>query len=432
MWVVLALAWPRVVLSQSIAQSNARSNGLARVDPSVPRVDALTLEAAEVLLQLRNHELQAARRAVDAARADVITAGARPNPNLTLGVSSINPQQGFAVSSRPKSARIDQLIERGNKRELRISSANYVVNATTADLSDTLRQQRLTLIDAYYDLALAQDRTVITAENIELFKRSLAAANQRLKAGDVAAADVTRLQVDALRAQNDARQAEADRIRAQIALAYVIGVEADADRLRAVESWPSVVATERLSVDEIVEQRPDVRAARARIEAAQSNRELARAQRTRDVSVGAQYDRVPSSETNSLGAGTTIGISVTVPLFVRYYFEGEIARAEADYSTALDAAERVRALARAELARAYAELIASTERLRRFDEGLLVEAKRSADYTEFAYKNGAIGVIDLLDARRVLRATQLEAAQARADYAKALAVWRAGVGFLEQ
>ena len=45
---------------------------------------------------------------------------------------------------------------------------------------------------------------------------------------------------------------------------------------------------------------------------------------------------------------------------------------------------------------------------------------------EFAYKNGAIGVMDLLDARRTLRAIQIDAATAQADYAKALAAWQLG------
>jgi outer membrane protein TolC len=55
-------------------------------------VESLTLEQAERPMQQRNRELQAARRAVEAARANTTIAGARPNPTLSLGVGSINPQ----------------------------------------------------------------------------------------------------------------------------------------------------------------------------------------------------------------------------------------------------------------------------------------------------------------------------------------------------
>ncbi|MDQ2987915.1 MAG: TolC family protein, partial [Pseudomonadota bacterium] len=52
---------------------------------------------------------------------------------------------------------------------------------------------------------------------------------------------------------------------------------------------------------------------------------------------------------------------------------------------------------------------------------LLPASARSADAAEYAFRNGAAGVMDVLDARRTRRATLLEAAAARADYAKALA-----------
>jgi cobalt-zinc-cadmium efflux system outer membrane protein len=52
--------------------------------------------------------------------------------------------------------------------------------------------------------------------------------------------------------------------------------------------------------------------------------------------------------------------------------------------------------------RARAEAAAAAQRLRRYGETLLPEARKSAEFGEFAYRNGAIGVMDLLDARRTL------------------------------
>lgn len=63
--------------------------------------------------------------------------------------------------------------------------------------------------------------------------------------------------------------------------------------------------------------------------------------------------------------------------------------------------------------------------MRRYGDALLKEAQRAADASEYAYKRGAVGVTDLLDARRTLYATRLDAASANADYAKALAAWQA-------
>jgi cobalt-zinc-cadmium efflux system outer membrane protein len=162
-------------------------------------------------------------------------------------------------------------------------------------------------------------------------------------------------------------------------------------------------------------------AARSRVEAAEKLRDLARAQRTRDVTIGAQYERwVPGSAPTS-----SFGLGVSVPLFTGYDFSGDIQKAEVDRYAALDALARTRAVARNELARAAADLNAAAERVERFEGSLLGAANRSAEASEFAFSRGAISVLEVLDARRTMRAVRLEALGARADYAKALAAWRA-------
>ena len=410
---------------------------LAQAQAQAPDLARLSLSEADALLVQKNRELQAARRAGEAAQAATLTAGARPNPNLSLGVGSVNPQVGIGSGGlRDKiidsSIRIDQLVERGNKRELRVSTAKKLEAASGEDLSDVLRQQRLALRAGYYDLMLAQDKVAISADTAELYQRSLQAADLRLKAGDISGSDVARIRVDALRAQNDARASEAERKRAQITLSYLIGAEQRADEIKATDPWPAMQKTAATDLDALIERRPDVRAAQARIEAAGVARDLAKSLRTRDLTLGAQFDHYPVNPgyaaTSGAGTGNTWGVFVSVPLFTQYYFEGEIAQAESAYNSATDNLERTRAVARAEIARALSDVIAAAERLARFQDSMLAEARKSADSAEFAYKNGAIGVMDLLDARRTLRAIQLDAAAAQADHAKALAAWQSGLG----
>jgi len=422
--IILLLTWGALAHVQ--AQAQVQTPDLAR----------LSLAEADALLLQKNRELQAARRAIEAAQAATLTAGARPNPNLSLGVGSVNPQVGIGGGGlRDKivdsSIRVDQLVERGNKRELRVSTAEKLEVASAEDLADTLRQQRLVLRGSYYDLLLAQDKVAISAGTAELYQRSLQAADLRLKAGDIAGSDVARIRVDALRAQNDALAAEADRRRAQLALAYLIGAEQQADALKAADAWPAPQALAKADIDALIERRPDVRAARARIEAAGAARDLAKSLRTRDLTLGAQFDHYPVNplyaSTSGAGTGNTWGVFVSAPLFTRYYFEGEIAQAESAYNSATDNLERARAVARGEITKALSDVSAAAERLARFQDSMLAEAKKAADSAEFAYKNGAIGVMDLLDARRTLRAIELDAALAQADHAKALAAWQSGL-----
>jgi cobalt-zinc-cadmium efflux system outer membrane protein len=149
-------------------------------------------------------------------------------------------------------------------------------------------------------------------------------------------------------------------------------------------------------------------------------RDLARSQRTRDLTLGAQYEHYPGSiPTNSIGFG------VSFPLFLGNDFSGDIEKAEVERNAALDALDRARAVALTEIRRTETDLATAVERLERYETTLLRAARRTADAAEFSFQRGASSVLEVLDARRTLRAVQLEALAARADHAKALAAWRA-------
>jgi cobalt-zinc-cadmium efflux system outer membrane protein len=389
----------------------------------------LSLAEAERMLAERGRELIAARRLLEAAGAQREVAAARPNATLSLNSSSIsnNPGTGPGPANQWRMdsiLRIDQPFERGGKRELRMDAAEGLERAARGDTLDVLRTQLAQLRGAYFDLKQAEAKVSVLGENSQLFGRTLAAAQARLKAGDLAAADVARVQVDYERAQNEARASLAELSRARIALAYMIGEDRSAAELRAADPWPERQRPSAADVERAIEQyadtRPDVAAARARLAAAEKLRDLAKSQQTRDVTIGAQYEHFPGNlPFNSVGFG------VSVPLFTGNDFSGDIRRTEVERYAALDALERARAIAGNDIRRAAADLASAADRLERYDASLLEAAQRSAQAAEFAFQRGAISVLEVLDARRTLRAVQLEALAARTDHAKALAAWRA-------
>jgi cobalt-zinc-cadmium efflux system outer membrane protein len=391
-------------------------------------VEQLTLRQAEALFENRNRELRLAQRTVEGAEADAVSAAARPNPGLSIGTSQISPSQGVGSGS-PWNKHTDtviglsQLIERGNKRELRTGVAAANASASRSDRNEVERQQRYVLYSAYYDLLLAQEKQAISAETTAAYQKTRDASQVRLNAGDIAATDVARISIDMLRAQNDARVARAELTRAQLTLAYLIGAEREAATIRAVDSWPAIeVPSKPADIEKIIEARADVQAARARLAAAERGRELARTLRTRDVTVGVQYERFPGDVSSN-----SYGFFVSVPLFTNYYYDGEIRKAEAEFGAAQDGLERTQALALAEISRSRSDLESAAERVRRSHDSVLAAADKAAASAEFAYSRGAIGVMDLLDARRQLYAVRLETATVQSDYSKALAAWRASI-----
>jgi cobalt-zinc-cadmium efflux system outer membrane protein len=398
-------------------------------------LDHLTLPQAEQLFSSYSRELLAAKRSVQSAEADTLIAGQRPNPVLSLGVSSLNLNRGQGNMNQNgnnglwdktfnSTVQVSQLYERGNKRELRTSVAENAVIASEFDLKDTYRKQGLAMVNAYYDLKLAQDTVQIQRLNVELYEKTLQAAEFRLKAGDVASADVARIRVDALRGKNDLRQAEATLQKAQALLAYLIGKDQQAASLYVADPWPVLNADSAVQESEAwLTQRSDVQAADARMQQAQQARKLAESLKTRDLTWSLAYQHFPGQEPGS--GPDTVGASVSIPLFINYQYEGEAARAEVDFNSATDAKEQVRAAALAEMRSAKADLEAAIDKNRRFDQSILAEAQKASDAAEFAYQHGAMDVMDLLDARRILRALQLESASVKADYAKSWSAWLA-------
>lgn len=382
----------------------------------------LTLAETETLWQEHNRELQLARTAVAGAEADLLTAGQLPNPQVSLNITQISPWSGYGAGpwkdkKMDNVLRLDQLIERGGKRDLRVKGADARLDASRFDLDDTGRQQLLSLRQTYFDLRLAQEKHRLAGELAANYDKSLDSGRLRLKAGDISQVELARLQIDKSRADNEARQTQAELEQAQVALAYLIGRERDAAQLVAADNWPPLGDNPLKRSD--LEQRPDIAAARLRVTAAEAARDLAKAQKTRDVTLGIQYEHNMQNEpTNSYGFG------VSVPLFIFHEYEGDIARAEADLTAARLLYERTLAQAVGSSDQAASALRSAEERLRRLETGLLADAERVAKAAELAYSRGAMNLMDLLDARRTLRQIQIETATAHADHAKALAAWR--------
>jgi outer membrane protein, heavy metal efflux system len=415
-------------------QKNRGFQSAQRMMEMAPTQEMLTLKQAERLFAERSRELLLAQMAVQAAEADSISAAAQPNPNLFMSATQIGNlyPPGYDYSRLDRRADIivglNRTFERGGKRELRMAVAESNKRASRHDLSDVQRAQMVVLHSAYYDLVLAQEKVRIAGLTSASFRRTIDAAAMRLKAGDIAPSDLARIQVDALRAENDARTARAEREKAQTALAYLTGLEA---RARAIEAADGQLAIENiafgLDLEETLNNRPDVTAAQARVRAAEEKRNLALASRTRDITGSVQFEHVAWNPLANPTAVNTVGFGVSIPLFTNYYFEGEIRRAEVELDAARANLEKVKALALGDIESSRADLESAIDRVRRFDGELLKEAQKAADAAEFAYSNGAIGVMDLLDSRRQLYLTRLEASAAHADYAKSIAAWRAAI-----
>lgn len=378
-----------------------------------------------------NLDVVLARRTLAGAQADITSADRAPFPALSASVSQIDLQNGNGSGNLlhertvDKSVGLDWTWERGNKRELRTRAAQRAADAVQADLDETSIQQKVFALTGFYDLLAAQER-VAEVTQIERSAAELARiAARRLQAGDLSAQETARTEIEAQRARSDLRLAELEQLRAALLLWQLTSLGGAPGQLQARPDWPALPGGSLNAVaalDELIEARADVRAARARVQATQAALDNSSAQKKSDITWGVSYDHYPGTST------ALVALRMSMPLQWGYGYEGEIGRASAQLAQAQDALEKTRRLARLELQRLQHELQSTAARTEAYEAEILPRARRVAEGAELAYRKGALSLTDLLDARRTLRATVLEAVAARSEHAKTLGVWQLRTG----
>jgi cobalt-zinc-cadmium efflux system outer membrane protein len=396
------------------------------------QLHAQTLTLPDALAAARNNlDVSLARRALAAAQGDVLAADRSPYPVLSSKLSQIDLQNGIGGGNPLTAKRIDKSIgldwvwERGNKRALRTQAAQRSASAAQADVEDILTQQMLATSGAFYDLLASQERV----EQVSAIERSAVqlagTAVRRVQAGDLAPQEAARTEIEAQRARSDTQGAMLDQQRAALALAPLIGATGPVTNLKVAGAWPSPAAladaAAGANLSSLVDARADVRAGVERVNAAQAALDTAGAQKKADITWGTSLDHYPGTSTRLLELRMQLPLQ---GIFGGYNNDGEIARAQAQLAQARDALEKTRRAAMVEMQRLGQELAGTGLRVRSYEQEILPRARKVADNAELAYSKGALSLSDLLDARRTLRTTLLEAIGARADYARAASTWQ--------
>ncbi len=428
----LALACTTTATTQALAQTpSAAPTTSPASSPATTPASTTPISLNQALQAARNNlDVALARHALAGAQADILSANRSPFPTLSAKASQMDLQNGLGDGNFFTEKRVDKAIgldwtwERGNKRELRTLTARQAAAAAQADLDEVRTQQLLATQAGFFDLLAAQERGV----EIGLIERSAAhlavTANKRLQAGDLSARDASRTEIEAQRARADLQAAELERQRAAINLWQLTGITTPAQQLQAQADWPALsgvpssASSPAPDLSALIETRADVRAAQARVQAAQAALDSSSAQKVSDITVGASYDHFPGTST------ALIELRMQMPLQWGYSYQGEIARAAAQLAQAQDALEKVRRLAQAELQGLEQLSLSTAQRAQSYETEILPRARQVADGAELAYNKGALSLTDLLDARRTLRSTLLDALNARADYARAVVAWQ--------
>jgi len=360
--------------------------------------DPLTADEAVREALAANQDLQAARFSIDIARGGLLQAGRLENPELELGFSddfafnsegertgSVGFSQSFPVTARLA-------------RQKDVASKNIAI--AQAEIRNFVRNLIAEVQSVFYLVRTRDEQLSVNRRLVASVRVVEDVTSRRVDAAEASPAEVGLLRIERMRLEQDAQRLIRERDVATAALARLLGREALAEQTPVGELDPGRFLRPR-TIDGPT-MRPDLEAASRGIERADADRALARMEVWEDWKVGIGYEGDRQEFDSPIGTkkDSFLSFGVTVPLPLWNRQQGRVAAAEAE--------RRRRGRARDALVlRINEEVRAAEARVRTlrmsvdaYTDEILPETTRTQELFERGYRQGLMGIAELLQAQR--------------------------------
>ena len=359
-----------------------------------------------------NPTLQAGRIGIAESRAQEVTAHLRPNPDLTATLDQLNPFKTYMSSTgadvyRPFGNALpllsaSYLYERQHKRDLRYESARQATTIAESQQADLERNLLFNLHNAFIQTLQAKAALSINRESLAYYDRVLGVSAERLKAGDIARIDLTRLQLQRIQFLTDVQTAEVNLRTAKIQLLGLLNDRAPVEQFDVAGAFD--FREQPITLDELhqaaLTARPDLRAAVQAIEKANTDHRLAVANGSADPIFGMDFARNPPIP-------VYIGFSVTIPIRIFDRNQGEKARTQLEINRSAKLRDANTTQVYSDVDSAFATLNNNLTLLRPYKSAYLQQAADVRDTVSFAYQRGGASLLDFLSAQNDYRNIQL-------------------------
>jgi cobalt-zinc-cadmium efflux system outer membrane protein len=369
---------------------------------------ALTLDECIAIALAANPLVLGVERGYDAAIARTEQARALPQPVFSYD-SDLQPYPFHFGRSDESYLGLSQSVEWPARRSARVGVATAEANQASADRSVLRLDLTFDVTQAFYRLRLAEERLALAEEDLRLSESFLEQTRQKFELGDVARVEVLRAELEAAQAASALTIAQGDVDLGRAGLNYLLARPPSAPvAIRGALAQPLALPDLASLTVQAFERRPEIRRVEAVIEREHQRRREASLSLVPDLELGVARHRIS-------GEATTWDVTLTapVPLYFWQPKKGEVAEAEANRLAAEHEAEHVRNTIQLEVEQAWRETAIALERVRRYETGILAQARETYELFAFSYQEGEIGGLDLIAARRTLL-------QVRQVYAEAL------------
>ena len=327
--------------------------------------------------------------------------GFSPNPRLFL--QSENTRfYGNPPFSYPRDADsyafLAQTLETGGKRQRRVELATG--NVRRSELEQQFDQQQIIsrVSLAYWVAASGARGRDLLEQDVASFEHVVQFHRDRVREGAAPEVDLLRIEVERDRLTALARVAAQDADRSRIALFREMG-KTEFPPVEFVDTPEAPRPVAPLTIDEVLERRPEMRISRAAIEQARANLRLQQANARTDPDTQIGYKRTAGFN--------TLYAAIQIPLPVRNRNQGQIEAAVADIKVAESSLASMATLVRADLETALKDYESRQTLLAETLRPMRDRADEVFRIADAAYREGGSDILRLLDAERTKIETQL-------------------------
>lgn len=376
----------------------------------------LTLAEALELAEKNNPQLQVAAAQREGAVAGITTAKAYPNPSVSLlggPQYSRLSNAGRGPAGLLQAYTFTQQLELPSLRRARIDAAEKARAASEHGISSARLAVRGVVKHAFYQVLRHHREIAVALENLKLIEDLRRRIETQVQVGEAAKLELVRAEAEVATARTLVRSAQLREVTAKSVLRAAIGLPPGPELTPVGDvSRPVPLPSAGQLRADMLGRHPLLTQARADIVTAEARVTAETAARKSQPTIYTDYEHQPD-----LGF---VRFGVSLPLNVWNKRQGPIAESVAALNRAR-AEARVREL---ELAAALERTLGlyeiATQQIESLQEGVLKEAEFALAAAEAAFRFGERGIIDVLDAQRVLRSVRLDYMNAQFDLQAAL------------
>ena len=402
--VACAAATAQPVTSEPLAKPLvATSFGGSSENASAVKAPTLSLNQLVQAVVDHNPELRGVEQSRVTAQAAVVSAGALPNPKLEFSQGQNSARLPSTNPGTVQSYGISIPIELPGVRSARIGAAKAGERASVQQIEVTRNVLVAQVQLKAYEVVLRKAQAKAAYEAVRLLEQAHERVRVRVQSGEAPRYEIIKADAELINAR---QQEQSARLLAEQSLLTLNRLAAghlpmpfelslsleDPVNVQALE------ATNQMS-------HPELQQLQTEIDRAQAQVDGARASRWPGVDLRVGHTREPDVRQNM------IGVSVQIPLFDQR--KGQIDEASSELERARLRLEGRQAELQQQIQLAWKSLEMAQTRTKALGQGAVREAEAALRVAEAAYRYGERGILDVLDAQRVLRNVRADLLEAR-------------------